>query len=249
MLLVCASLSFTADFVLRRCPFLYLMASMQDLKLQLQAARKKEAALKAELQVAETEAAPVCLKRCTARLRGVALRLLARSGDIRPAVQFLEMKGRSCTEEEVRGWFADLPEESKAVLLAPRPEDVQAARQLAEADKFLKERQLAHWVWEQNKTKGIAPTSGAILHQAAGEFAKGGNLKNKHRWVRHFMKRWSGRRARFSRGERMSQQECRSKAALVSLFSKFRSCVVFGGICWAFCRLGAARADCFRMTG
>lgn len=198
------------------------MASQKELEQKISSLRSQESALKTELKIAVSSvrqsvaAASSSLKPSTAFLRGVAVRLCAMA-DASVAVQFLHMQGRSGDEAEVRSWISGLSAGRRSALLEPSPEDSVATRQLAEATKFLKERQLALWVWRQNTTKGIAPTSRAILDQAGPDLAKAANPKNRYRWVCHFMKRWSGRRARFARGERLSQEEFRAKVAAAFL--------------------------------
>lgn len=146
------------------------------------------------------------------------MRLFALAGDVVAPLQYLQTQGRAGNENEVRSWFAVVPTD-QSLLLEPAPQDRPAARQLAEASKLLKERRLACWVQAQNTTKGIAPTSGAILQQGGTDVAQGRHRQSKYRWLRRFMTRWGGRRALFSRGERLPQEEFRQKASFASLSS------------------------------
>lgn len=196
------------------------MASKTELEVRVATLRCEEAALKAQVKMAQLKMVSVSaaprLRPCTPYAWGIALRLHALVGDAQIAVQYLQKQCRCGDESEIRASFASLSAETRASLLCPSPADKQATRQVAEAQKFLKERQLSLWVRVQNTTKGIAPTSAAILEQAGADFAQGGVPQNRCRWVRHFMKRWSGRRGRFPRGQRLSPEEFRAKVGLGS---------------------------------
>jgi len=196
----------------RRAVPLAAMASPAELDAPLAELRRQEAELKAELKaaLAATEKRP---KPYTSWMRGVALRTFALTDcDLEAPLQYLKTKGRSGSEPDVRAWHAALSPGDQAKLLTPSPDDKLAARQLAEARKFIGEMRLVSWARGQNSSKGLAPTSSLILEQAGPDLVRGRSRKNKYRWVRKCMRRWSGFRSRFACGDRLSQEEFREKA-------------------------------------
>jgi hypothetical protein len=136
--------------------------------------------------------------------------------DVAVVGQYLGQKGRSETAEDVVAW-CDCLAEGELARLSQVGDDVAANRQLAEARKFVEEARLASWVQIQNETKGIAPTAKAILETAGPSLARGRVQDNRYRWLRRFMARWGGRRARLSGGDALSDDEFREKAVWPNL--------------------------------
>lgn len=187
------------------------------LQLQVASARKKEAELKHELKAAtrdETRRTTLGPKLVTAWMRSVALRLFVLAdGSAEASVRYLRGKGRTVAEVEVRAWYEAMPAEDRCLLLKPSPDDGRATRQLAEAQKWLKEMRLASWVEDLNSSKGVAPTSSCILERVGPDVASGCNRRNKYRWVRRCMQRWGGHRDRFGSGDGLSADDFRAKVS------------------------------------
>lgn len=138
-------------------------------------------------------------------MRGVALRVFALAGsDAAASVSYLDSKGRSCGEEDIRSWHAALSDEEQRGLLV-RPEGrVPAARQHDEAVKFVQEQKLLSWVRGQNK-KSIAPTPGAVLSHGSNVFGSG-QESSRYRRLRRLMARVGGRKGVFADGDRCSPE-------------------------------------------
>jgi hypothetical protein len=170
------------------------------------------AELKALSAAARKRALPEASKKCTPWMKAVSLRVFAASEfQAEAALRYLQSKGRAATAEDLRAWYASLSPDEKARLLSPTADSLVANKQLAEALKFLAEFRLVLWVQEQNHTKGAAPTSKLILEHAPAGHVRSRSAKNRLRWVRRFMRRFGGRRARFAHGERLSQEDFRRK--------------------------------------
>lgn len=154
---------------------------------------------------------------CTPWMRAVSLRVFVLAElDVQAPLKYLELKQRAASEDDVRMWYAALSEEERAVLLDPPEGDATAVRQLAEARRFIEERGLVSWVYEQNTAKGLAPTSGAIL-QHLGPSPVGGHLvENRCRRIRRCMRRWGGRRARLKPGASLTPEEFHNKVHVLS---------------------------------
>jgi hypothetical protein len=191
-------------------------ASPAELESCLAALRRREAELKAELGESSSalrQPAVGAGKPCTPRTQDVALRIFALADlTVEAPLKYLSLQGRPASEADVRTWHAALPAEAQARLRDELPGDVLGGRRLAEARGFLSEFRLASWVQEQNLSKGVAPTSSLILERAGPDLVRGSCKKSKYRWVRKFMSRWGGRRARFGHGDQLSQEEFRQKA-------------------------------------
>jgi len=99
--------------------------------------------------------------------------------------------------------------------LCETSDDSQANRQLGEAHKFVEEARLAAWVKTQNAAKGIAPTAKVVLETASPCLAQGHAQENRYCWLRRFMARWGGRRARLIGGDTLSEGEFREKVGRV----------------------------------
>lgn len=192
------------------------MASLEDLASSLANFRDREKALKAEIKAASAATRMPdhpSAKPCTPRMQSVALRILALAGfSVEAPLKYLSMNRRAVSEAELRAWHGALSAECQDGLLSPPPHDKLAVRYLAEANKFMKEFRLIGWVRDQNTSKGVAPTSSLIVEQADPDLVQSRNRKNQSRWVRKCMRRWGGRRARFSHGDQLSQEEFRMKA-------------------------------------
>lgn len=110
----------------------------------------------------------------TPRMQAVALRIFVISKfDVSVPLQYLRFQGRRADEADVRGWYAALSAGDRECLLLDQGGQPPQIRQLAEARKFLAERDIALWVQQQNRQKSIAPTPGAVLEQFPAELAPG----------------------------------------------------------------------------
>jgi hypothetical protein len=147
------------------------------------------------------------IRKCTPWMREVALRIFRLTDNSDEAVsQFLTKKKRSETAVDVRAWFAELsPDRADALLDAGGEWSV--ARQLVEARKFVEELHLVGWVKEQNSAKGIAPSATAVLDQVGPHLARCRYERNRYRWLKRCMARWSGRRVHLGGGDGLSADE------------------------------------------
>jgi len=147
-------------------------------------------------------------------MRAVVLRVLdLTEGDFAAAEQFLQSKGRAGDASDVRAWRAALPPgEGRDLSRAPVGQP-KAAKQLAEARKFVEERELISWVRLQNKAKSIAPTPGAVLEEASKTPGLARTGRNRHRWLRRVVSRWGGRKGVLRGGEQPAAEEFNQKAA------------------------------------
>jgi hypothetical protein len=160
-----------------------LQRQLRDLKALAKAKRKLE-----RMGESRTRAA-------TPWMRAVAVRVLALSdGDVAAAEAYLLSKGRGEPAAEILRWRDALPAGEAAALLGPAEDRSRSARQLAEARKFAAERGLVSWIARQNRSKGIAPTPGAVLEQASGSGGLKAPTPSRYRWLRRLMRRWGGRK-------------------------------------------------------
>lgn len=168
-----------------------------------------------QIKRARREACSELPKRCTPWMRGVAMRVLALSDfNLAFVIQYLSQKGRSETAGDAMDWCGALSGE-EILKLCETSDDSQANRQLREARKFVEEARLAAWVKTQNAAKGIAPTAKVVLETASPCLAQGYVQENRYRWLRRFMARWGGRRARLVGGDTLSDGEFREKVGRV----------------------------------
>jgi hypothetical protein len=70
---------------------------------------------------------------------------------------------------------------------------------------------------------------GSVLPSAETKPIRGG-VTNRYRWVASFMHRWSGRRARFARGEQLSQEEFRAKVSTAPSASQANRFLAASGV-------------------
>lgn len=146
-------------------------------------------------------------------VKGAALRVLALADfDVAVCMEYLRWKRRRADEAEVQTWCAALSTSDRQCLLDPPDDQPRVARQLAEARKFMKEKALVSWVQHQNRTRGIAPSPGAVLDEAAVTVGVTGRRSSRYKWLRRITKRWGGRKAVFRVGDRLSAEVFEHKA-------------------------------------
>ena len=188
--------------------------SLADLQSQVSELRLREASIRNQFKRyrAKQSRASKPLD-CTPWMKAVAVRIWALA-DVQAGAgrKYLRAKKRVASEADVREWYTSLSAEARAGLLSPPVGDKAAARQVAEARRFIDESQLIAWVREQNTRKGIAPIAGAVLRKAGPTIAKGKHKSNRYRWLRRCMSRWGGRRARFAHGDSLTTEEMQEKA-------------------------------------
>ena len=138
------------------------MPPLSGLMAEAAALRRRAKILKSELRDLEEKQAsdPAAIGRPPSPwMRAVALKVFVLCGCFADAaVAYLESKGRRVEARHVQAWFDGLSAEDAAAVTSPPVDDARAARQLAEAKRFVAETDLVTWVQQQNEVKGIAPT-------------------------------------------------------------------------------------------
>ena len=113
-----------------------------------------------------------------------------------------------------------LSTETKELLLNPL--SARGLRALRDARKFLAELSLYDWVRVQNKTKGLAPSSGALWMQWSGQDAnseipaRAKTRRSRSQWLARWGRRWSVTQGRFKQGDRLPLETLRAKARNVT---------------------------------
>ena len=196
----------------------WLAMSIVDLEAQLGELQGRLSTAKTRVATAKRQLNSECPRRCTPWMRSVAVKLLALSNhDDAVVAKYLAARGRVEQPADVRDWHDSLPLADLPGLLV-RQGDPGVLRQLAEAEKFLHEFRLVSWVQEQNEKKGIAPTASAVLDEAGPGLARQKWMPNRYRWLQQCMRRWGGRRVRFSGGsDELSHDEFVRKVAVARL--------------------------------
>lgn len=182
------------------------MSTVRELQARAHELKVQERQLRAAARELKRKAcSDSSAKAVTPWMRAVALRVFALAGlNEAASVSYLQSKGRSVGDGEVRTWHAALPEEAQRALLTCPEEAAKTARQHAEAVKFVQEMKLLRWIREQNK-KSIAPTPGAILSHGADVFGSG-RESSRYRRLRRLMARSGGRKGVFADGDRLSPE-------------------------------------------
>ena len=161
---------------------------------------RQRAELKTEIAAVKRRAAQDLPRPCTPWMRAVVVTVFALADlDATPVQKYLDIKQRAETVADVRAWYESLPPEEVRLLLN-LPGGSRAEKQLQEAKRFLGEFRLVHWVAEQNESRGIAPSAGAVLNRAGPDLARQRWLTNRYRWLQQCMGRWGGRRVHFAGG-------------------------------------------------
>ena len=159
----------------------------------------------------------------TTWMRVVAMHLFVlRDFNAEVALEYLAFKKRRADAGEVSAWYRALSADDRISLMSPPGEDLRAARQLAEARKFFAEKKLVNWVREQNESKGIAPSPGAVLDHAAHEVGFRGKRNERRRLLRRIMDRWGARKCLLGGGDRLTEAALREKAAGTSFVRRCR---------------------------
>jgi hypothetical protein len=143
----------------------------------------------------------------TPRMKRVSLRVLALCGENAvPAVEYLRVQGRRAEVTEVQSWYTSLTENDRQGLLSPLEAQPGAHRELAEARKFVGEKDLVTWIQELNKNKRIAPTPGAVLDLGPSSAGFQGKRRSRYRRLKRVIARWGGRKAVFGFGDQLSRE-------------------------------------------
>ena len=200
------------------------MPSVAELKSRAAELRSQSKLLEAKVRElqrkASTDDGP---PPATTWMRVVAMQLFVlHEFDAEVALAYLAFKKRRADAGEVSAWYRALPAAERVSLMSPPGEDLRAARQLAEARKFFAEKKLVNWVREQNESKGIAPTPGAVLDHAAHEVGFRGKRNERRRLLRRIMDRWGARKCLLGGGDRLTEAALREKAADTSCVHCFR---------------------------
>ncbi len=196
------------------------MPSLSELVAESAALRCRQKIVKSEIRELQRKQQSESSDRgrpATRWMRAVALKVFALSGCfVDAAVEYLQSKGRKADAREVQSWFDDLSTLEATELASPPVDDLRAARQLAEAKKFVAEKDLVAWVQQQNETRGIAPTPGAVLDNASEDVGFRGRRNERRRRLRRIMARWGARKCSLSGGDRLSKDAFQRKASVAS---------------------------------
>ena len=189
------------------------MASTEQLQRQAQELRSAMRELTRQQAKLKREAKATLPASPTPWMRSVALKVFALAGDDAcVAAEYLRWKGRSVSVAEMRALGAGLSEDDRQALVRPPVGEPRAARQLAEARKFIAERTVVTWVRQQNTERGIAPTPGAIIDEFASSAGPAGRRSSRHKWLRRLSSRWGGRKAVFRNGDQLPKEVLEHKA-------------------------------------
>lgn len=194
------------------------MPSLSGLMAEAAALRCRAKTVRSELRVLERKRASELSggeRPATPWMRAVALKVFALSGcfaDV--AAEYLQSKGRRALARDVQAWFDDLSAEAAAALVSPPVDDAKAARQLAEAKRFMAEKDLVTWVQQQNEVRGIAPTPGAVLDNASKDLGFCGRRNEQRRRLRRIMTRWGCRKGLLSGGDRLTKEAFQQKVGV-----------------------------------
>jgi hypothetical protein len=128
------------------------------------------------------------------------------------AMAYLKWKKRPCSEASLREWVAHIAEGDKDAVVRPGEDQPRARRQLAEAKKFLSEKELVSWVQYENTSKSVAPSPSAVLDKFAGRLGPTGRRCNRYKYLRRLCSRWGGRKCTFGVGDQLSDAAFEHKA-------------------------------------
>lgn len=189
------------------------MASVKELEERLRASRSLSQELSHKIRAAKQQAAAGGEAAATARMRSVALMVLAMAGgDVDAPLAYLQQKGRRAHAPEIQSWLEALPGAERASLACQPDPHSQAFRLWAEARKFTSDLQVVSWSKRQNKNKSLAPSPGAVLKQASSISPMQTKQNSRYKWLQRLMARSGGRKGRFAVGARLSLQTFRAKA-------------------------------------
>lgn len=158
--------------------------------------------------------ATVELQQPTAWMRTVAVMVYIIAGCDAAAVQYVQWKKRQCNAGQVETWASGLSSADREALLDPGEDQPRARRQLAEARKFLAERQIVVWVQSENKSKRLAPTPGVVVDKAHGSAGPSGRRSSRYKWLRRVCQRWGGRKCVFGVGDQLTSETFDHKASV-----------------------------------
>ena len=148
--------------------------------------------------------------------------------NMRAAIEFVnDWKRRrknvtAWSQDQIREEAVSLTDWTKNLLVKPATKRGRLA--LAEAGKFLKEKQLFDWVKEQNSRKGLAPSYSALWRQWTHETESQGpeacddelgrprDQKQRTQRVRRWARRWIVIRGCYKPGPRLDLETLRGKA-------------------------------------
>ena len=153
--------------------------------------------------------------------------MILTGGDVQLLSQFLRVQGLCPSERdellaELTAWKSTVAE-TRDEFVARASKDLKLRPSLERAEKFLQESKLDTWITEQNVSKGLTPSSHAVLTQLRRQdtnnltkhHVKGvaKNKKSSFQWLRRWRRRWSVSLQTLPNGEHMSASEKAAKVA------------------------------------
>ena len=166
-------------------------------------------------------------KNCTPRCRDTAIVIYMRVPDSGKAAQtFLEASlGRKLGVPVSAARFMNVVRErSTTTNMNDEATTAWWTRRKSDADKYLREKDLVQWIDEQNRGRGVAPTTRAVYTQRTQASACESVATAAHdvplhaalpprrkKWMRRFMRRWALRRGTLPSGTGMTTEEAARK--------------------------------------
>ena len=132
-----------------------------------------------------------------------------------------KQQNATCSAQSIESQGEALSTEDKELLV--NPFSARGLRALKDARKFLAELFLYSWVRDQNKNKGLAPSTGALWMQWSGQeansdtAARAKTRRSRSQWLARWGRRWSVTQGRFKQGDRLPLETLRAKARNVAL--------------------------------
>ena len=195
------------------CTWMSWKPSVEELERQAGELRRRSRELQqtiCELRRKANAAVPGNV--ATPWMQSVALRIFALADfDATYPLQYLQMKGRPTDQGQLRMWLEEISAEDRRGLVSPRSGTSRESRQLAEAQRFMREAQVVSWIRRQNEEKGIAPTPGAVIEHAAAGVGRSCRRRSKYSWLRRVVQRWGGRKGVFGVGDQLTLETFRDK--------------------------------------
>ena len=153
--------------------------------------------------------------------------MMLTGGDVQVLAQYLRVQGVDPTERdellpELTAWHSRVTE-TRDRFVARASEDLKLRPSLERAEVFLEENKLDSWITEQNVSKGLTPSSHAVLTQLRRQDTKNltrhipqdvsKNKKSSFQWLRRWRRRWSVSLQTLPIGEHMPASEKAAKVA------------------------------------
>ena len=167
-------------------------------------------------------------KSCTPRWRGTAVVLYRSEKDAGvTARRFLEdtLSQKWGIRADAEKFMDRIQTLSVAVPESNTASTLWWCRRTADAENYVREKELHDWIETQNETRGIAPTTRAILWKRTKESTdtpQGRTIREaplhpslprrQVQWTRRFMRRWAMRRGALPAGTGMPEDEAARKA-------------------------------------